>query len=184
MEGYLAEIRMFAGNFAPRTWAYCQGQLLSITQNTALFSLLGTVYGGDGRVSFALPNLAGRVPVGTGNGPGLPPVELGQVGGSDTNILTINQLPQHTHAATATVTPAASTGGRGVTTTNVPTNNYPVQTSEGNNIYTTAHNVVMGQSPVNVTVQTAGSSEPVNNMQPFLGMNYIICTEGLFPSRN
>lgn len=184
MEGYIAEIRMFAGNFEPKYWAYCQGQILSITQNTALFSLLGTTYGGNGQTTFGLPDLRGRVPVGTGQGPGLSNVVLGELSGTPTNSLTVNNLPAHNHTATGTVTPAASTGGRGVTTTNVPTNNFPAQTAEGTNIYATSSNVAMGQSTVQVTVGVTGSNVPVNNMQPYLGMNYIICLYGIYPSRN
>lgn len=184
MEGTMAEIRMFAGNFAPKNWAFCDGRILPINSNQALFSLIGTIYGGDGRTTFALPGLAGRLPVGTGNDPGLGFIELGEKGGSYINTLLPSQMPQHTHVATATVTPAASTGGRGVTTTNVPTNNFPVQTSEGNNIYTTQSNVAMGQSPVNISLASAGGGQPINNWQPYLGMNYIICLFGIFPSRN
>lgn len=184
MEGYMAEIRMFAGNFAPRMWAYCAGQILSISQNTALFSLLGTTYGGDGQTTFALPDLQGRVPIGTGTGPGLSTVTLGEKDGTPTNTLSITNLPTHNHTAAATVNPAANSGGRGVTTTNTPINNFPVATSDSNNIYATSANVQMGQSTVAVNVGLTGSGFPVNNLQPYLGMNYIICLYGIFPSRN
>src|SRR6478672_10112699 len=96
-EPFLAEIIMFAGNFAPRGWAFCQGQILSIAQNTALFSLLGTTYGGNGQTTFALPDLRGRVPVGTGQGPGLSNYDLGQVSGSESVTLTVSQMPAHNH---------------------------------------------------------------------------------------
>src|SRR6187399_1257120 len=97
-EPFLAEIVMFAGNFAPRGWAFCQGQILAISQNTALFSLLGTTYGGNGQTTFALPDLRGRVPVGTGQGPGLPTMDLGQVGGEPTHTLITTEMPAHQHA--------------------------------------------------------------------------------------
>src|SRR6476620_8139642 len=99
MEGYIAESRLFAGNFAPRGWAFCQGQLLSISQNTALFSILGTTYGGNGQTTFGLPDLRGRVPIHSGGsqGPGLSPYDLGEMGGTETNTLTINQMPAHNH---------------------------------------------------------------------------------------
>ena len=184
MEGTIGEIRMFAGNFPPRTWAYCQGQTLAIAQNTALFAILGTTFGGNGQTTFMLPDLRGRVPVGTGQGPGLPLVNLGQPGGSETTSLTVGNLPPHNHTASGTVTPGASTGGRGVTTSNVPTNNYPLQTATGNDIYANPSNTNMGQSPVSVTVNNTGNGLPINNLQPYLGMNYIICLEGIFPSRN
>ena len=184
MEGTIAEIRMFAGNFAPKNWAYCQGQLLPISSNQALYSLLGTTYGGDGRTTFALPDLRGRVPVGSGQGAGLSPVNLGQPGGSETTSLTVGNLPPHNHTASGTVTPGASTGGRGVNTSNIPTNNYPLQTAAGNDIYANPSNTNMGQSPVSVTVNNTGNGLPINNMQPYLGMNYIICMYGIFPSRN
>src|SRR5215211_5950019 len=100
MEGYIAEIRLFAGNFAPRGWAFCYGQILSIAQNTALFSLLGTTYGGNGQTTFALPDFRSRVPVGAGTGPGLANISLGEVSGHETVTLLLNQMPVHTHPVT------------------------------------------------------------------------------------
>lgn len=184
MEGTMAEIRMFAGNFAPMYWSFCDGSLIAISQNSALFALLGTLYGGDGVQNFALPDLRSRVPVGIGAGPGLPNISLAQKGGSEFDTLLVENLPSHNHMVSATVAPAASTGGRGVTTTNVPTNNFPAQTAEGTNIYANTANTAMGQSQVQITLGATGNSLPVNNIQPFLGMNYIICLEGVFPSRN
>jgi microcystin-dependent protein len=184
MEGTIGEIRMFAGNFAPKNWSFCNGSLQSIAQNTALFSILGTTFGGDGRTTFGLPDFRGRVAVGTGQGPGLSSVVLGELAGSQTNTLIVSNLPSHTHTATGTVTPGASLGGRGANTSNIPTNNYPLETASGNNIYANPSNTNMGQSPVTVTVNNTGNNIPVNNMQPYLGMNYIICLFGIFPSRN
>src|SRR5512132_2979097 len=108
MEGYIAEIRLFAGNFAPRGCAFCQGQILSIAQNTALFSLLGTTYGGNGQTTFALPDLRGRVPVGTGQGPGLPSVQLGELSGEPTHTLIITEMPAQNHGVNGDLTQNAS----------------------------------------------------------------------------
>ncbi len=175
MEGTIAEIRMFAGNFAPRTWAFCQGQILSIAQNTALFSLLGTTYGGNGQTTFALPDLRGRVPVGTGQGPGLSNITLGEVAGEENHTLILTEMPQHNHAATA---PAAATSD-----TETPASNKapgPVSLGAGvSNAFGTA-----STNLARPTIGVAGGSQPHNNMQPYLGMNYIICLQGIFPSRN
>lgn len=186
-EGFIGEIRMFAGNFAPRTWAYCDGQLLSIAQNTALFSILGTTYGGDGRTTFALPDLRGRTPIGPRRGPGQPDYRLGQKGGVSTNVLNVTQLPSHTHAATGTVK-AANTSG----TTNDPTGNVlglaktPIDRSTiaNSNVYATTANANMAANGVSITVGNTGNNQAINNMQPYLSINYIICTQGVFPSRN
>jgi len=181
MEGTIGEIRMFAGNFAPRNWAFCDGQLLAIAQNNALFSILGTTYGGDGRTTFGLPELRGRTPSGVGNGPGLTNRSLGQKGGSETNTITATQMPSHDHTASGTVKPKAATGR--LTLTNTPTGNFPAETPAGTNIYTSTANAEMGESDVTVTVANNGGGQSVNNMQPFLGMYYIICLEGVYPSR-
>lgn len=178
MEGYIAEIRLFAGNFAPRGWAFCQGQILSIAQNTALFALLGTTYGGNGQTTFALPDLRGRVPVGTGQGPGLSNVTLGEVGGAPTHTLIITEMPAHNHTAQTTVN-AAATG-----TTTSPSGNYPAGSTARDNIYNNTSNATMNPGMAQTMVGIAGGSQPHNNMQPYLGLNYIICMEGIFPSRN
>lgn len=177
MEGYLAEIRMFAGNFAPRGWAFCQGQIISIAQNTALFALLGTTYGGNGQTTFALPDFRGRVGVGTGTGPGLPSVVLGEVSGSPTTTLLTNNIPAHTHALNA------SASGP---TVNTASGNLLASQSRSNggtmpNVYAPNSNpATMGNLAIGIT----GGSQPFSIMQPYLGMNYIICMEGIFPSRN
>lgn len=185
MEGMIGEIRLFAGNFAPRGWAFCQGQLLPINQNQALFSILGTIYGGDGRTNFALPDLRGRAPIGAGQGPGLSNVQQGQRGGSETNTLNINQLPSHTHAATGSVEPRAlSVEGD----TASPEGAIPAKSGEGEPDYQAAepgaNEVRMAASPVTVVVQNTGGGQAINNMQPWAGMNYIIALVGVFPSRN
>jgi microcystin-dependent protein len=180
MEGTIAEIRMFAGNFAPRSWAFCQGQILSIAQNTALFSILGTTYGGNGQTTFALPDFRGRVAVGAGQGPGLQSIALGEQAGVETVTLIAQQMPMHNH------TISGNAGG-------LANNANPTGNSLGIAV------VAAGNAPVNVynngapnpanalnaqTCGIAGGNQPHNNMQPFLGMNYIICLEGIFPSRN
>ncbi|HEX6293193.1 MAG TPA: tail fiber protein [Herpetosiphonaceae bacterium] len=182
MEGYIAEIRLFAGNFAPRGWAFCNGQILSIAQNTALFALLGTTYGGNGQTTFALPDLRGRVAVSPGQGPGLPAVNLGQMSGEPTHTLIITEMPAHNHTTQVT-NHAFDEGFGGGGNSSVPTNNYWSSVASGAP-YNTTTNTAMNPGAVQVVVGVAGGSQPHNNMQPYLGVNYIICMEGIFPSRN
>jgi microcystin-dependent protein len=176
MDGNIAEIRMFAGNFAPRNWAFCQGQILSISSNTALFSLLGTTYGGNGTTTFALPDLRSRVPVGPAQGPGLSSYILGQTGGTENETLTTNQMPNHTHGFTVNNnTTGMATTGSG--------NFLNSKTESGESTAASGS----PSAPVNLnvaSVNTAGGSQPHNNLQPYLAMNYIICLFGIFPSRN
>lgn len=180
MEGTIAEIRMFAGNFAPNSWAFCQGQILSIAQNTALFSLLGTTYGGNGQTTFALPDFRGRTPVGTGQGPGLPSVSLGEVSGAPTTTLLTTNMPAHTHAVTGSLTMGAKNGaGDSIS----PTGNYPASVA-GSNLYSTTQDAQMAALNGTLTVGLAGGSQPFSIMPPYLGMNIIICLFGIFPSRN
>ena len=176
MEGYIAEIRLFAGNFAPRGWAFCNGQILSIAQNTALFSLLGTTYGGNGQTTFALPDLRGRVAISPGQGPGLPSVQLGEVAGEPTHTLIITEMPAHNHQAQAQ-------GNSNSGDSSSPNGNTWATSTNRDNVYINA--APNGPMAANtVTVGIAGGSQPHNNMQPYLGVNYIICMEGIFPSRN
>jgi microcystin-dependent protein len=180
MEGVIAQILLFAGTFAPRNWAYCNGQLIPIAQNSALFSLLGTTYGGDGRVNFALPNLQGRVAIGAGQGPGLSPYALGQAGGTEQVTLTTNNMPAHIHPATATVSVGVSSAGATaedpdgalLTTTNAPF--YATGAPGGH----------LGGVSASATVGMAGGNAPVAIMPPYLALNYVICLYGIFPSRN
>lgn len=174
-EAYLGEIKMFAGNFAPRGWALCDGQLLAISSNSALFSILGTTYGGDGRTTFALPDLRGRVAMHPGTGAGLTNRRLGQRGGTETNMLTISQMPAHNHSATAT-NPVYNDEAN----TDDPTGKYPAVSGE--NMYSDQTSGD-GALPV-ITVNSAGGGQAVNNMQPYATVNYIICLQGIFPSRN
>jgi microcystin-dependent protein len=169
-DAFLAEVKMFAGNFAPRGWAKCEGQLLPISQNTALFSLLGTIYGGDGRSTFALPDLRGRVPVGVGNGSGLPTVSQGARFGNATTTLNSTNLPQHTHQAYG-VTEVGSSSD--------PSGNLPANTKVFDNEYGTGTLTPMNAGMIDNT----GSSQSFENRPPSLGMNYIICISGIYPSR-
>ena len=170
MEPYLAQIILFAGNFAPRGWAFCHGQILPISQNQALFSLLGTTYGGDGRTSFALPDLRGRVPISQGTGPGLPSYSLGQKTGSHENFLTTNQIPPHNHGVSLPAKEEANTD----------TPNGHFIAGAGFDGFGTTSDTTMGALPQN----NVGGNQPINNMQPSLGLNYIIALTGLFPSRS
>ncbi|WP_397364470.1 phage tail protein [Olleya sp. R77988] len=175
MEQFIGQIMMFGGNFAPRSWALCDGQLLAITQYQALFSILGTTYGGDGRTTFGLPDLRGRVPVHAGSEPGLPVVRLGQKGGEATVTLNVNQIPAHGHSAAIE---AVSPLPRGVAAGPNPTNAYNAEGgvyAEGKNAKMAADSVSIGQT---------GGNQAHDNMQPFQGVNYIIALDGLYPSRS
>jgi microcystin-dependent protein len=177
---FIGEIRMFGGNFAISGWALCNGQLLGIAQNTALFSLIGTTYGGDGQQTFALPNLQGRLPLHQGTGPGLSPRSMGEMAGTETVTLTLNQIPSHTHGALAS-TDQGSLNGPGPTA--VPAK--PVDTASTATLY-----VLPGTSPVTATpmaassVGTTGGNESHGNMMPSLAVSFIIALVGIFPSRN
>ena len=171
-EPFIAEIRIFAGNFAPRGWAFCNGQLLPIAQNTALFSLIGTTYGGDGRTTTALPNLKGRAPMHPGRGPGLTSRRLGQRGGTEMVSLSEAQMPNHTHTIN---------GQSGVANSNDPANRLWSRPFGGPVLYAAPGTTVAMASQT--TVNTGGS-QPHNNLQPFLAMNFIIALVGLYPSRS
>lgn len=169
-EPFVAEIRIFAGNFAPRGWAFCNGQLLPISQNTALFSLIGTTYGGDGRTTTALPNLQGRAPMHPGNGPGLTPRRLGERGGVETVTLSEAQLPAHPHTARVT-----EEDGRD----NDPgANEFP---AAGDQMWGAAASLAPMSGE---TLAPTGGSGPHNNLQPFLTLSFIIALVGLYPSRS
>jgi len=177
MEGTIAEIRMFAGTFAPRTWLFCNGQTMSIAQNTAMFSLLGTTYGGNGQTTFGIPDFRGRVAVGTGQGPGLPNVQLGEVSGTPTVTLTTANMPAHNHQVVGNVNVQAATDGA---LGSDPTGKYVGPGS----FYASSDPVNMAPIALNLPTTVAGNSQPISIMQPYLGMNYIICQFGIFPSRN
>ncbi len=171
-EPFLAEIRIFAGNFAPRGWAFCNGQLLPIAQNTALFSLIGTTYGGDGRTTTALPDLKGRAPMHAGRGPGLTARRIGQRGGVETVTLTEAQMPNHTH----TLRGSAEDGEE-----NSPANQATATTEALERIYGAANNLTA--MAAQAVPNNQGGSQAHNNEQPFLTLNFIIALVGLYPSR-
>jgi microcystin-dependent protein len=168
---YLGEIRIFAGNFAPTGWAICDGSLLPISQNTALFSLLGTMYGGDGRTTFGLPDLRGRVPIGAGQGSGLTNRTQGEMGGEESHVLTVPEIPSHTHNIVADTS---------VATTDRPGSGVPARNAAGIPQYGTGQTGVMQAGIVTLT----GGNNAHNNMQPYTTINYIIALTGVFPSRN
>lgn len=179
MDGYIGQIVMFAGNFAPRGWAFCNGQLLSIAQNTALFSILGTTYGGNGQTTFGLPDLRGRLAISPGTGPGLSPYQLGESGGIENVTLLVNEMPSHTHTANGTIQ-----AKNGQPDESNPGNMVPASLTNGTEGYADSSNTTMKSGGVNVTLNPAGGNQPHSNIQPYLCVNYIICLYGIYPSRN
>ena len=174
MDPFIGEIRMFGGNFAPRGWAMCNGQLMSISQNTALFSLLGTQFGGDGVQTFGLPDLRGRSPLSQGTGPGLSPFVVGQMGGTEQVTLTSAQMPAHSHLVNAD----GNAGGK-----NIPTGNYPGSVSPN------AAEKIYSPGPPSGTmnagmIASSGNNQPVPMRPPYLCVTFIIALTGIFPSRN
>lgn len=182
MEGTLAEVRMFAGNFAPRGWQLCNGQLLAISQWTAVFALVGTIYGGNGQTTFGMPDFRGRVAVGTGNGAGITSVQLGEMSGFNTTTLLSINLPAHNHQVTGNISVpcfndegnAANPGGAFMAASNVA----------GTKMYNSTSDGALGNTPVSLPTTIAGNSSPVSVMQPYTGINFVICVEGIFPSRD
>ena len=168
-EPFLGMIIIVPYNFAPRGWAFCSGQILPIAQNTALFSLLGTTFGGNGQTTFALPDMRGRCALSSGQGPGLSSYTLGEVAGTETITLTVNQIPAHPHTVLA--------NGES-NTTGKPANNYPAT----NGAYNPANDGT--QMAAGMIPPSGGGNQPHDNMQPYLVLNYCIALEGIFPSRN
>jgi microcystin-dependent protein len=169
---FLAEIRIFTAGFAPKGWAMCDGQLMPISQNTALFSLLGTTYGGNGTSNFALPNLQGCSPMQAGQGSGLSLRDLGETGGEQTVTLLQTEMPAHSHTALA----------QGTANSNSPTNNAWASGQKGfGNVYAPPGNNTQ-MNPFALSI--AGGNLPHNNLQPFLGLNFIIALQGVFPARS
>jgi microcystin-dependent protein len=167
---------MFAGNFAPRGYALCQGQLMSISQNTALFSILGTTYGGDGVQTFALPDLRGRGPVGAGNGPGLSPVVLGELAGTQSVTILTSNMPAHSHVLNA----STSAGTQPLPTGNVIASVQDSQGGQSTAFINAAPNTTMAPASIGPT----GGNQPISIQSPYIGLNFIIATQGVFPSRN
>ncbi len=199
MDGTIGEIRMWSADWAPSNWSLCQGQLIAISRNNALFSIIGTKYGGDGRSSFGLPNLQGRVPMGAGRGPGLTPRLIGQAGGQETVTLNILNMPSHNHMIMGTPgasghiklskdsalrdtpqegdVPAVGNFSSGLGSTQI-TNNF------GSNTNTVNGQEIPGFNPSSLQVGQSGGSQSHQNMQPFIVVNFIICMYGLYPSRS
>lgn len=166
---FVGEIKMFGGNFAPQGWMFCQGQLLAISQHSALFSILGTTYGGDGRTTFALPDLRGRAPIQQGNGPGLTPIALGQRSGNETNTLTVNQIPAHNHSMSVLSEDADQES---------PSGNLLAVTSEDVYAESSSSGSLYGDGTGNT-----GGGQAVNNMMPSAVVSYVIAIIGIYPSR-
>ena len=198
MNGVIGEIRVFAGNFAPRTWAFCEGQLLAISSNTALFSILGTTYGGDGRTTFALPDLRGRMAIHAGRGPGLSTRKLGARGGAETNTLNILNLPQHSHLGSMNnfYVPFGVANAEG-DSPKATGNGLAKATNDDDGTHTGDHMYIndtptaeMHANTVNIAVtnsiQTSntGGGQSYNLMSPFLSTYYVICMQGIYPSRS
>lgn len=193
MEGYMAEIRMFAGDFTPRNWAYCAGQTMSIASNNALFALLGTTYGGNGIQTFCLPNMCGRTPLSPGTSTTNQNYQLGQISGVENVTLLSNNMPAHTHQGGQAIVRAIAANG---SNSNPSGNTFAQPTAEnadtGETYVVTAYNdgsssptfVNMNTSELSVQLAPAGNSNPHSNLQPYLVMNFIICMYGIFPSRN
>lgn len=177
-EPFIAEVRMFGCNYAPQSWAFCEGQLLPIAQNTALFSIIGTTYGGDGRTTMGLPNLTGRAPMQHGNGPGLTTRYLGQSGGADTVVLETVNMPSHDHILNAYAEPSTS-----ATSANDLYMGKETGPSSENSSYLsteTTVNTELAQEAIGHT----GKSQAHENQQPFLAVNFCIALFGVYPSRN
>lgn len=168
---FVAEIRALPFTFAPRGWASCDGQLMPISQNTALFALLGTNYGGDGRVTFALPNLIGHFAMGAGAGAGLSPRNVGETVGQASVALTANEMPAHSHSLRAGLSPASTS----------PAGNVMAPTASGTSVYRAPGNPV---AMAGTSISTAGSSQPHENRHPHLGLNFCIALQGIFPPRS
>lgn len=173
-EPFVGEIRMFAGNFAPRGWAFCDGQLLAVSQNDALFSLLGTIYGGDGRTTFGLPDLRGRIPLHAGTGPGLTPRRLGDKQGEEQVTLTVNQLPNHSHDWQATSTNATNAS---------PVGTPPVPYAQPLNTDVFSDGSPVTEPFASSAIGNTGGSRSHSNLMPFLCVHFIIALFGIYPSR-
>lgn len=176
----MSEIRLFAGDFAPKSWAFCQGQTLAINTNQALFALLGTTYGGDGITTFKLPNFQGRAPMGTGNGAGLENYQLGQIDGNTSVTMTIAQMPTHNHASvndTVAIKTYSDGGDSGSPVNNTLASLSGLYSDKAADSILKPISAAFGLTPT-------GGNQPFSIEQPYLGMNYIICLYGIFPSRN
>jgi len=189
-EPFLGMIITVPYNFAPQGWAFCAGQLLPISQNTALFALIGTTFGGDGITTFALPDLRSRVPAGSGQGPGLSNYDLGEVGGTETTTLTINQMPAHNHLITLNNLTATANARNTAGNSQTPVGNVPAVEAAGvTATYSNSPaNATMAPGAITVTgaatASATGNGLPLSILSPFLVVNYCIALQGIFPSRN
>ncbi len=172
-EAFIGTIVLFGGNYAPRGWAFCNGQLMPISQYNAVFAILGTMYGGDGMQTFALPDLRGRVPAHVGIGPGLQKIIQGEALGTNTNTLNVSQLPSHNHLLNANI----GTTGRNLLPS--PQGNFLAQNQDGSGNFASTTDAQMNPQAIGYM----GTNSPINNMQPTLGLNYIICLEGIVPKQ-
>lgn len=189
MEGTIGEMRMVAYNFAPRNWAFCHGQLVAISQNSALFSILGTIYGGDGRTTFALPDLRGRVPIQQGHGPGLPDYRLGQKGGIENVTLTLLHLPSHSHVMDSSdLTGYANFNANSDDSGNTDDPSGANMSLSDSPMYATTADAAAGHSQAQIggslTMGLAGGSQSHDNVQPSIALHYVICEYGIYPSRS
>lgn len=178
MEGIIGYVTLFAGNFAPMNWAYCQGQILNIQSNTALFAIIGTYYGGNGQTTFALPDLRGRAVIGAGQN-----FTLGEFAGTQTVTLNSTQMPAHSHGVSVAATYQCDSSG-GTTVTSPVNNVYGMDVNVGSYGYASTANATMKPYNGSITMQSTGTSVPFNIETPYMGLNYIICQMGIFPSRN
>lgn len=178
MEGVIGYTTLFAGNFAPRNWAFCAGQIIPIASNTALFSILGTTYGGNGTTTFALPNLIGRSVVGVGQGRGLSPYILGETEGAESATITMDNMPMHVHPVTTTITPSAATD------VNSPSPVNAVYGQGSETMFNPTADSTFQNFTGSITMQpNAGGPTPFSTLQPVLALNYIICLRGVYPAR-
>lgn len=182
MEPFIGQVMLFAGNFAPRGWAFCHGQLLPISGNEALFSLIGTTYGGDGRTTFGLPDLQGRSVVGTGNGPGLTPTPWGARGGAESHTLNVLEMPSHNHMVGTLSGTIGCNEEDG--TTDEPTGNTFGVSSNGTPYNADANDRTLGQVVMSGETALQGGNRSFGIRNPFLSMNYVIALQGIYPSRS
>ena len=171
---FIGEITMFGGTFAPRNWALCDGALLAVSQNQALFSLLGTTYGGDGRTTFGLPDLRGRLPIHEGSGPGLTPRQLGERGGGETDTILAANMPNHSHTVLGTTGAGDSNNPAGKVPAVAPVDAFSDQAPD-------PANAKFGGTAI---ADAPGGNQPHNNLMPYLALNFIIALQGVYPSRN
>lgn len=181
MEGVIGYVTMFAGNFAPKSWSFCNGQIINIASNTALFSIVGTTYGGNGTTTFALPNLQGRAIVGVGTGPGLSSYSLGQMGGTSSVTLTTLNMPAHVHPVAVTAQNLSTDNDADLSTAS---GSVYGRDSAGITPYDSTPSANGGAFQAAMTMTNTGGNQPIGLQRPMLGLNYIICAYGVYPARN